>query len=63
MIHFDDVTKNIKNIIQIGDKFLINKRVNTGLKHLNDSKAFIEYLNDMNNIYINMEKCNPNEKR
>ena len=29
---------------------LINKRESTGLKYLNDSKAFIEYSNDMDDI-------------
>ena len=28
-------------------QLLINKRDSTGLKHLNDSKVFIEYWNDM----------------
>ena len=32
-------------------RFLINKRENTDLKHFNDSKAFIEYSNDMDDIY------------
>ena len=27
--------------------FLVNKRGETGLEHFNDSKAFIEYSNDM----------------
>ena len=36
-------------------QFLINKRESTGLKHCNDVKAFIEYSNDMDNIYINIE--------
>ena len=40
-------------------KLLINKRENTGLKYLNDSKAFIEYLNDTNDIYKNIEEYNP----
>ena len=31
--------------------FLINKQESTGLKHFNDSKAFIEYSNHMDNIY------------
>ena len=42
---------------------LVNKRKSTGLKHLNDSKAFIEYSNDMNDVYKNIEVHNPNEKR
>ena len=32
-------------------KFLINKRESTRLKYLNDLKAFIEYSNDMDDIY------------
>ena len=44
-------------------KLLINKRENTGLKYLNDSKAFIEYLNDTNDIYKNIEEYNPTKTR
>ena len=40
-------------------KFLINKRESAGLKHLNDSKAFNEYSNDMDDIYKNIEEYNP----
>ena len=40
-------------------QFSINKRESTWLKHLNDSKAFIEYSNDMENV----EDYNPNKKR
>ena len=29
---------------------------------LNDSKAFIEYSNNMDNIYKNIEEYNPNKK-
>ena len=32
-------------------QFLINNRENLGLKHFNDSKAFIEYSNDMEDVY------------
>ena len=31
-------------------QFSINKRESTGLKHLNDPKAFIEYSNDMQDV-------------
>ena len=41
----------------------INKRKSTGLKDFNDYKAFTEYSNDMNDIYKNIEKYNPNKKR
>ena len=40
-------------------QLLINKRESTGLKYLNDSKAFIEYSNDMDGIYQNFEEYNP----
>ena len=32
--------------------FLVKKRESTGLKHLNDSEAFIEYSNVMDYNYI-----------
>ena len=44
-------------------QFLIDKRESTGLKHFNDSKAFIEYSNNMVAIYKNIGNYNSNEKR
>ena len=32
-------------------QYLINKRERVGLKHFNDPKAFIEYSNDMHDVY------------
>ena len=32
-------------------QFLINKRESIGLKHFKDPKAFIEYSNDMQDVY------------
>ena len=43
-------------------QFLTNKRESTRLKHFNDSKAFIEYSNDTDDIYKNIEEYNPNKK-
>ena len=43
-------------------QLLIKKRESTDLKYLSDSKAFIEYSNNMNNIYKNIEEYNPNKK-
>ena len=40
-------------------QLLINKRENTNLKHLNNSKAFTEYSNDMDDIYKNIKEYNP----
>ena len=36
------------NKIYLTLKIYMNKRESTGLKHLNDSKVFSEYSNDMN---------------
>ena len=39
-------------------QFFINKKASTGLKQLNDLKAFIEYLNDMQDVYKNIDEYN-----
>ena len=44
-------------------EYLIKNRENAGIKHLNDSKAFIEYSNTMNDVYKNFDNHNPNRKR
>ena len=41
----------------------MNEQKSTDLKHFRDSKAFIEYSNDMDDIYKNIEEYNPNKKR
>ena len=41
---------------------LINKREYSNLNHFNDSKVFIERLNDMDDIYKYIEEYNPNKK-
>ena len=33
-----------------------NKREGAGLKHFNDPKAFIKYLNHMQDVYKNIEE-------
>ena len=44
-------------------QFLINKRESTGLKHFNDPKAFIEYSNDMQDVYKNIDEYNVDKER
>ena len=43
-------------------QYLINKREGVGIDHLNDPKAFIEYSNDMHNVYKNINYYNPNKE-
>ena len=45
-------------------QFLINsKRESTGLKHFNDLRAFIEYSNDMQDVYQDIDEYNVDKKR
>ena len=44
-------------------QLLIRKCKDEDLKCFNDSKAFIEYSNDMNDIYKNTEEYNPDKER
>ena len=44
-------------------KFLINKRESIGLKHFNDPKTFVEYSNDMQDVYKNIEEYNVDKER
>ena len=44
-------------------QYLINKREKVGLDHFDDSKTFMEYSNDMQDVYKNIEDYNPIKKR
>ena len=41
----------------------MNKRGSAGLKHFNDPKAFIEYSNDMQDVYKNIDEYNVDKER
>ena len=43
-------------------QYLINKRKGVGIDHFNDPKAFIEYSNDMRDVYKNINYYNPNKE-
>ena len=43
-------------------QYLINKREGVGINHFKDLKAFIEYSNDMNNVYRNIDYYNPDKE-
>ena len=48
---FDKSYLQAKDSYEVKYQLLINKRESTSLTYLNDSKAFIEYTNDMVNFY------------
>ena len=52
-----------KNPYEAKYQFLINKREGTGLKLFNETKSFIEYSNDMQVVYKNVQKYNIGKKR
>ena len=41
-------------------QYLINKRGRVGINHFNDPEAFIEYSNDMHDVYKNIDNYNLN---
>ena len=43
-------------------QFLISKRERVGTNRLNDSKALIEYFNDMYKVYKNIDNYNPDKE-
>ena len=54
---------HMKQIFFINYQFLINKQKSAALNHFNDSADFIEFSNDMDDVYKSIEKCNPDKKR
>ena len=44
-------------------EFLIKKCENVGIKHFSDPNAFIECSNTMDDVYENIDDCNPSRKR
>ena len=52
-----------KNPNEAKHNLFINKCKGVGLKHYNHSKAFIEYSNDIDDIFENIEENNLNKER
>ena len=59
----DKIYLYTKDLYEAKYQFLIKNCEDVGTKHFNDSKAFIEYSNDMDDIYKNIVEYNPNKKR
>ena len=49
--NIDKTYLNVKDLSEPKYQFLIEKRKNAGIKHLNDSNTFIKCSNTMNDIY------------
>ena len=44
-------------------QYLVNKREGVGINHFNVPKAFIDYSNDMNDVYENINDYNPDKEK
>ena len=54
----DKIYLYAKHLSESKYEFLINKREQPGIKNLNDPHAFIEYSDDMNDVYADISNCN-----
>ena len=61
--YIDKIYLYAKDPYEAQYKFLINKRESTGLKHFNDTKAFTEYSNDIQDVYKTIGEDNIDKKR
>ena len=62
----DDIDKMYlyaKDLSEPKYEFLIKKHEDTGTKYFNDPNAFIECSNTMDDVYENIDDCNPSRKR
>ena len=54
-LDIDKIYLHAKDPYEAKYQFLISKRESTGLKDFNDPKAFVEYSNDMHDVYENID--------
>ena len=59
----DKIYLYAKDLSEAKYEHLINNRENAGIKYLNDSKAFSECSNTMNDVYANIDDYNLKRKR
>ena len=58
----DKIDLYVKDSYEAKYQYLINKRESMGINHFNDPKAFIEYSNDMHDVYKNIDDYNPDKE-
>ena len=59
----DKIYLYVKDPYETKYQYLIDKREKLGLDHFDDPKASMEYSNDMQDVYKNIEDYNPIKKR
>ena len=58
----DKIYLYAKDLYEAKYQYLINKRESLGINYFNDPKAFIEYSNDMRDVYKNINYYNPDKE-
>ena len=53
----------VKDPFESKYQLLINRREKVGIKKLKNPKAYIDYLQTIDNVYENLEDYNPTKKR
>ena len=51
-----------KDLYEAKYQYLINKREGVGIDYFKDPKTFIEYSNDMRDVYENIDEYNPDKE-
>ena len=59
----DEIYLYAKDLNEPKYQFLIQKLEDVRVKYLNDRKAFIEYLNTMDDVHNNIDDYNPKRKK
>ena len=58
----DKIYLYAKDLSESKNQFLINKRESICINHFKDPKAFIDYSNDMHDVYKNIDNYNPDKE-
>ena len=61
--HIDKIYLYAKDPYEAKYRYLIKVREKVGLEHFNDPKVFIEYSNDMQDVYKNIDEYNIDKER
>ena len=61
-LDIDKIYSYAKDPCESKYQYLINKRESVGINHFNDSKAFIDYSNNMHDVYENIHDYNPDKE-
>ena len=57
----DKTYLSVKDSQEAKYQYLIKIREKVGIDHHNDPRAYIEYLNDMHDVYKIIDECNPDK--